>query len=174
MLVAWMIPIIRYKYKEYTMALFEEKKVEGGDWEQNKLEDLTPENGTSIGFYLVETPMIEGEDAPFMVCNGLLLDLEAKSIEDMVGSAKAISFIPKSILQGDIEDENWNIGQVARLENSNRPGDLNKKGKKTRYFAWNIFIQNVPNDLIKQLKGKVAELQGTEATSGETPAKPKV
>lgn len=153
------------------MALFEEKKVDSasGIYEQHKLEELTPENGTSVGFYLVQTPMIEGDDGQFMVCNGLLLDLSVKTAEDLVASAKPVSFIPKSILQEDIENENWMIGQIARLENSNRPGDLNKKGKKTRYYAWDIYIQNVPNSLLKALKEKVASLEGTDLGT-ETPA----
>lgn len=156
------------------MALFEEKKVESsGIYEQNKLEDLTPEKGSSIGFYLVQTPMIEGDDGEFMVCNGLLVDLGAGSIDELVAGAKPVSFIPKSILQEDIENDNWMIGQVARLENSNRPGDLNKKGKKTRYYAWDIYIQNVPNDLLKALKAKMAELSDAEPTAGEAPAKEK-
>lgn len=160
------------------MALMEEKEVKSneGIFEQNKLEDLTPTNGTSIGFYLVETPMIEGEDGQFMVCNGLLVDLSKDTLEDLVASALPVSFIPKSILQEDIEDENWSIGQVARLENSNRPGDLNKKGKKTRYFAWKIFVQNAPNELLKMLKAKLASLK-EETPAGMEPApkdKPKV
>ena len=162
------------------MALFEEKKVDSasGIYEQNKLEELTPEKGTSIGFYLVQTPMIEGDDGQFMVCNGLQVDLSSNTIEDLVASAKPVSFIPKSILQQDIEDGNWMIGQLARLENSNRPGDLNKKGKKTRYYAWDIYIQNAPNELLKQLKAKVAELEGTtlgtETPSGAASEKPRL
>ena len=156
------------------MAMFEEKKVESGSFAQKKLEDLTPTKGTSIGFYLVETPMIEGDDGSFMVCNGLLINLNASTVDALVESAEAVSFIPKSILQGEIEDGNWNIGQIARLENSNRPGDLNKKGTKTRYYAWNIYIQNAPNEVLNKLKAKNALLQGTAPVMGETPTKPKV
>jgi len=158
------------------MAMFEEKKVEAsGIYEQCKLEVLTPEVGTSIAFYLVETPIITGDDGEFMVCNGLQLDLDSKSVEDMVESAKPVSFIPKSILQGDIEEGNWNIGQIARLENDIRRGDM-YKGKKVKYYHWMIFIQNAPNDVLKALKGKVAELEGNSpAEMSETEAKkPKV
>ena len=158
------------------MGLFEEKKIDGsnGIYEQCKLEELTPENGTSIGFYLVEMPYIEGDDGKFGVCNGLQLDLGSSSIDDMIATAKPVSFIPKSILQEAIENEDWMPGQVARLENSNRPGDLNKKGKKTRYYAWTIFIQNVPQDLLKKLKSKVTEIKGEGVEDTETPTKPKV
>lgn len=161
------------------MALMEEKEVSNssGIYEQCKLEELTPENGSSIGFYLVDTPMIEGDDGEFMVCHGLQVDLTVGSIDELVKSAEPVSFIPKSILQQAIQDEEWNIGQIARLENVNRPGDLNKKGKKTRYFAWKIFIQNAPNELLKQLKDKVAKLKEESPEDMEPAAdtpKPKV
>ncbi len=145
-----------------------------GIYEQNKLEELTPENGSSIGFYLAETPMIEGDDGSFMVCNGLLIDLSQGTIDDLVKTATPISFIPKSILQQSIEEEDWNIGQLARLENYNRPGDLNKKGKKTRYFAWKIFIQQAPNDLLKKLKAKLSVLKEETPADMEKPEGPKV
>lgn len=150
------------------MAMFEEKKVDSSEYTQHKLEELTPSKGDSIGFYLVETPMIDGDDGEFMVCNGLLVNLNASSMDELVDTAEAVSFIPKSILQGEIEDENWNIGQLARLENTNRPGDLNKKGKKTRYYAWDIYVQAAPNDVLKKLKAKDAELQGKAPQSMES------
>lgn len=141
-------------------TMFEEKKVEtSGIYEQSKLEVLTPELGTSIGFFLVATPIINGEDGPFMVCNGLQVDLASKTVEDMIDTAKPVSFIPKSILQGDIEEGNWNIGQIARLENDIRKGDM-YKGHKVKYYHWMIFIQNAPNEVLKGLKEKVAELEG--------------
>ncbi|MCI4435418.1 MAG: hypothetical protein JHC33_01225 [Ignisphaera sp.] len=151
--------------------MFEERKVEkSGIYAQEKLEELTPEVGASIGFYLVDTPMITGDDGQFMVCNGLQVNLNAKTVDDLVATATPVSFIPKSILQTDIEEGNWNIGQVARLESHIRKGDT-YKGKKVKYFHWNIFIQNVPNDVIKQLKAKIDELEGklpTEAAKTDT------
>ena len=163
-------------FKENIMGLMDEKEVKSGEgiYEQNKLEELTPANGDSIGFYLSETPMLEGDDGDFMVCNGLLVDLSCGTVEDLVKSARPVSFVPKSILQKDIEDENWVIGQIARLENSNRPGDLNKKGKKTRYFAWKIFVQNAPNDVIKQLKAALSALKEEMPTEEAPKDKPKV
>ena len=162
-------------------VMFEEKKVENsGIYEQKKLEELTPEVGTDIAFYLMETPIITGDDGPFMVCNGLQVDLNSKSVDEMVATAKPVSFIPKSILQEDIEDGNWNIGQIARLENDIRRGDM-RKGKKVKYYHWMIFIQNAPNDVLKALKARVAELEAeakgtapdamTEAPVGETAVK---
>ena len=156
-------------------VMFEEKKVENsGIFEQKKLEELTPEVDTSIAFYLVETPIITGEDGTFMVCNGLLVDLASKSVEEMIETAKPVSFIPKSILQRDIEDGNWHIGQIARLKNDIRRGDM-RQGRKVKYYHWVIFIQNAPNEVLNGLKAKVAELgaaaKGTApAAMEETPA----
>jgi hypothetical protein len=166
--------------KGIIMAMFEEKKVEAsGIYEQCKLEELTPEVGTSLAFYLVATPIITGDDGEFMVCNGLQVDLNSKTVEELIASAKPVSFIPKSILQGDIQEGNWNIGQLARLENDIRRGDM-YKGKKVKYYHWMIFIQNAPNEVLNGLKAKVAELEGkapssmSETPTGETKAKPKV
>lgn len=151
--------------------MFEEKKVENsGIYAQHKLEELTPEVGTSIGFYLVETPMRQGDDGEFMVCNGLQLDLSSGTVEELVDTAKPVSFIPKSILQSDIEEGAWNKGQIARLENDIRPGDK-YKNKKVRYYHWAVFIQNAPNEVLNKLAAKVADLNGkSPATMGETPA----
>ncbi len=154
--------------------MFEEKKVESsGIYIQNKLEDLTPEVGTSIGFYLIATPYMTGDDGEFMVCNGLLVNLSAKSLDELVSTSQPVSFIPKSILQKDIEEGNWNIGQIARLENTIRKGDT-YKGKKVKYYHWAIYIQNAPNETLTKLKNRLAELEGkSPAQMSETPAKDK-
>lgn len=149
--------------------MFEEKKVEqSGIYSQKKLDELTPEVGTSVGFYLVETPILTGDDGSFMVCNGLLVDLKAKSVEEMVTSSEPVSFIPRSILERDITEGKWRIGQIARLENKIRRGDT-YKGKKVKYFAWDIFIQNAPNEILTKLDAKISELDGkTPETMSET------
>lgn len=149
--------------------MFEEKKVEkSGIYSQKKLDGLTPEVGTSVGIYLVETPVLTGDDGEFMVCNGLLVDLKSKSVEEMVASSEPISFIPRSILERDITEGKWRIGQVARLENKIRRGDT-YKGKKVKYFAWDIFIQNAPNEILTKLDAKISELEGKKPeTMAET------
>jgi hypothetical protein len=153
------------------MAMFEEKKVESsGIWEQKKLDKLTPNKGDSIGFYLKDHPMFTGDDGDFMVCQGLMVDLSAKDVDTMVAEAQPISFAARSILEGQINEGAWHKGQVARLEMNIRRGDM-YKGKKVKYYAWNLFILNVPNDVINQLDAKITELEGKKPSNmTETPA----
>ena len=163
------------------MSLLAEKKVEqSGIYEQHKLDVLTPKVGDSIGFYLVETPTLTGDDGEFMVCNGLQVDLGSDSFDKMVEAAKPVSFIARSILEKDIKEGAWRIGQIARLESKIRRGDM-YKGKKVKYFAWDVYIQNAPNELLTDLDNKVVELKGDKpeemgetATSTEPAKKPKL
>lgn len=158
--------------------LLEEKKVEqSGIYAQKKLDELTPAVGDSIGFYLKETPTLTGDDGEFMVCNGLQLNLAQDSFEKIVASAEPVSFIARSILEKDIREGAWRIGQVARLESKIRRGDL-YKGRKVKYFAWDVYIQNAPNTLLADLDKKITELKGTkpeemteEATTSTEPTK---
>ena len=113
-----------------------------------------------------------------MVCQGLKVDLASETIEELVASAEPISFAAKSILEKDILAGGWNVGQLARLENDIRRGDV-KKGKKVKYYHWNIFIQDAPNIILKALKGKLAELEGKSPagmaeTQAETQDKPQL
>ena len=150
---------------------FEEKKVESsGIFEQVKLDELTPEVGTSVAMFLVKTPIYTGDDGEFMVCNCLQVDLGSKTIDEMVENAKPVSFAARSILEKSINDGQWKVGQIARLEQKIRRGDL-YKGKKVKYFAWDIYIQGASNDIINKLETKLAQLEGkTPQTMTETAA----
>lgn len=153
--------------------LFEEKKVESsGIFVQSKLDELTPAVGDSVAMFLVKTPIFTGDDGEFMVCQALQVDLASKTIDELVANAQPVSFAARSILENAIKDGAWKIGQIARLEQKIRRGDT-YKGKKVKYFAWDIFIQNAPNDIINKLEAKVAELEGkSPAQMTETAAEP--
>ncbi len=161
------------------MSMFEEKKVESsGIFEQKKLDELTPAVGDSVAMFLVNTPIFTGDDGEFMVCQALQVDLASKTIDELVANAQPVSFAARSILENAIKDGNWKIGQIARLEQKIRRGDV-YKGKKVKYFAWDIFIQNAPNEIINKLEAKVAELEGKSPaqmteTAAETKEKPKL
>lgn len=162
------------------MALFEEKKSESnGIFEQNDLNKLTPNKGDSIGFYLHGTDERSGEDGKFMIMNGLQLDLDAPSIEKMVETAMPINFIPRLVLENKHNDGNFNIGEAYRLEKSINRGD-EYKGKKVRYYAWDLYKVNAPSDILTQLKDKILTLQGKKTVLGsetavdDTPNKPKM
>lgn len=160
--------------------MFEEKKVESsGIFVQAKLDELTPANGDSVAMFLVKTPTFTGDDGEFMVCQCLQVDLASKTIDDLVANAVPVSFAARSILENSINDGAWKIGQIARLEQKIRRGDT-YKGKKVKYFAWDIFIQNAPNEIVNKLEAKVAELEGkspatmTETAAEQTKEKPKL
>ncbi len=149
------------------MSLFEEKEIQSsnGIFEQNDLNKLTPNKGDSIGFYLFGTDERQGEDGKFMIMNGMQLDLSADSIEEMIGSAKPINFIPRMVLEKKHEEGNFNIGEAYRLEKSINRGDK-YKGKTVRYYAWNLFKVNAPADALGKIKKKILELQGKGSALG--------
>lgn len=158
----------------------EEKKVESsGIFVQVKLDELTPAVGDSVAMFLVNTPIFTGDDGEFMVCQCLKVDLASKTFDEMVENSEPVSFAARSILENAIKDGNWKIGQIARLEQKIRRGDT-YKGAKVRYFAWDIFIQNAPNDVLTKLEKKVAALEGkapekmTEYAAEQTKEKPKL
>lgn len=161
---------------------FEEKKVESsGIFEQVKLDELTPKVGDSVAMFLVKTPIYTGDDGEFMVCNCLMVDLSSKTIDEMVENAKPVSFAARSILEKSINEGQWKLEQLARLEQKIRRGDM-YKGKKVKYFAWDIYIQNASNDIINKLLEKLAKLEGktpqsmteTAAESEQPKEKPKL
>lgn len=163
------------------MGLFDEKKSESaGIFEQNDLNKLTPNIGDSIGFYLFDTDERSGEDGKFMIMLGLQLDLDSESIEKMVETATPINFIPRMVLENKHNDGNFNKGEAYRLEKKINRGD-EYKGKKVRYYAWDLYKVNAPTDTLKELNQKILTLQGKGSVLGSetavdtnTPAKPKM
>lgn len=155
------------------MALFKEEEVKAsGIFIQNDLNKLTPDIGDSIGFFLFETDERSGEEGKFQIWNGLRINLESASIEKMVETAEPINFIPRMILEKKLEEGSMALKGCYRLEKSINRGD-NYKGKKVRYYAWNVFTINAPEDAIEALNAKVLELQGKGSALGtETKAMP--
>ena len=99
------------------MALFKEEEVKSsnGIFEQKDLNNLTPNKGDSIGFYLYKTDERQGEDGKFMIMLGLQLDLTSDSIEQMIETATPINFIPRMVLEKKHQEGNFNIGEAYRL-----------------------------------------------------------
>lgn len=154
------------------MALFNEEKVEqSGIFEQKDLKDLTPNIGDDIGFYFysVETRTSD-EYGEFIISEGLLVDLKASSVEKMIETAKPINFIPRTVLENKYKEGAFNAGELYRIEKTVNRGDM-IKGKKVRYYAWDLFRINAGADTLKSLGAKVLELEGKPSVAGsETPA----
>ncbi len=159
------------------MALFEEEKSNTtGIFAQKDLNTLTPNKGDSVGFYLFATDQRQGEDGTFMIMNGLQLNLDAKSIDEMIEKATPINFIPRMILEKKHDEGNFNIGGAYRLEKTINRGDT-YKGKKVRYYAWDLYTVNAPKDALDKLNAKILDLQGKGSVMGsetKAPDKPKM
>ena len=150
----------------------EEIKSSNGIFAQNDLNKLTPNKGDSIGFYLYSTDERQGEDGKFAIWNGLKLDLAADSIDSLIESAEPINFIPRLVLEKKLEEGSLTMKGVYRLEKSINRGD-EYKGKKVRYYAWNVFAINVDTETIGKLNKKILTLQGKDSPLGkEAPAMP--
>jgi len=157
------------------MALFNEDKVEqSGIFAQKDLSELTPTKGDSIGFYFFSKDKRTSDDGEFMICEGLKLDLTATSVEKMIETAEPINFIPRIVLENRYTEGSFNLGEAYRLEKSINRGDT-IKGKKVKYFAWDLFKINADDETLSALNQKILDLQGKPSALGsETKPMPKV
>jgi len=156
------------------MALFKEDKVEqSGIFEQKDLSELTPNKGDSIGFYFFSTETRTSDEyGEFIISEGLKVNLNASSVDEMISTAVPINFIPRTVLENKFHEGAFNIGELYRLEKTINRGDL-IKGKKVRYYAWDLFKINAETDAIASLNSKVLELQGKATVAGsESAAQP--
>lgn len=150
----------------------EEKIEQQGIFAQKDLSELTPNKGDSIGFYFHSTAERTGDDGAFMIAEGLQLDLAAKTLDELVETATPINFIPRTVLENKVNEGAFNLGEAYRLEKTVNRGDM-YKGKKVKYFAWDLFKVNAPADILKQFNQKILDLQGKPSVAGsETAALP--
>ena len=149
----------------------EEKVEKSGIFDQKDLSELTPNKGDSIGFYFFSTDTRSGDDGEFMIAEGLMINVNAASIEALVETAEPINFIPRVVLENKINEGAFNLGNAYRLEKTINRGD-EYKGKKVKYFAWDLFHIDAPADAIKALNDKILDLQGNAGPmASETAAK---
>ena len=167
-------------FKGDSMSILgQEEKIESsGIFLQKDLDVLTPNIGDSIGFYFFSTDKRSGEDGEFMICEGLMVDLKATTVEALVDTAEPVNFIPRTVLENKIIEGAFAKGNVYRIEKTLNRGDT-YKGKKVKYFAWDLFKINAPTDVVTKLNSKVLGLQGkgsvlgTEQAPQPTAEKPK-
>ncbi len=148
----------------------EEKIEKQGIFNQEDLSKLTPNKGDSIGFYFFSTDTRTSDDGEFLIAEGLQVDVNASSMEELIKTSTPINFIPRTVLENKIKEGAFNKGEVYRLEKTINRGD-EYKGKKVKYFAWDLFKINAPADAIKALNDKILDLQGSPLGS-ETAAQP--
>lgn len=143
----------------------EEKIESSGIFIQKDLDKLTPDIGNSIGFFFFSTDKRSGDDGEFMICEGLQVDLTATTVEALVESAEPINFIPRTVLENKFLEGAFALGNVYRIEKTLNRGDM-YKGKKVKYFAWDLFKINAPADVLKKLNSKVLDLKGKPSVLG--------
>ena len=153
------------------MALFNEDKVEqSGVFEQKDLSELTPNKGDDIGFYFFSTETRTSDEyGEFIISEGLQVDLTATSVEAMLDTAKPINFIPRTVLENKFHEGAFNVGELYRLEKTVNRGDM-IKGKKVRYYAWDLFKINADTATIKSLSKVLLDLQGKGSVAGSETA----
>ena len=153
------------------MALFKEDKVEqSGIFEQKDLSDLTPNIGDDIGFYFASTETRTSDEyGEFIIAEGLQVDLTATSVEAMLETAKPINFIPRTVLENKFHEGAFNVGELYRLEKTVNRGDM-IKGKKVRYYAWDLFKINADTATLKSLSKTLLDLQGKGSVAGSETA----
>lgn len=127
------------KRRNRQMALFEESEVLNEN--QHEQYDISAlEIGESVPFYYVSTRDANSEEyGPFVICQGIKVDIEAASIDALAASAHAISFIPNTLLKNKIDEGAMIEGELYRIE---KAWDKNQKfsdGKKAKGWGYKVF-----------------------------------
>lgn len=121
------------------MGLFEEKEVLNEN--QHEQFDISAlEIGESVPFYYASTRDADSEEyGPFIICQGIKVDIESSSVDALVGSAQAISFIPNTLLKNKIDEGSMIEGELYRIEKAWDKGQKFKDGKKAKGWGFKVF-----------------------------------
>jgi|SaaInl8_200m_RNA_FD_contig_21_23347_length_546_multi_8_in_0_out_0_1 hypothetical protein len=153
------------------MSLLQEEKIDlQNPHEQFKLQDL--EKGESLGFYWVNMRTATSDEyGDFNVMEGLQVDLTADSEEAILESAKAISTVPNTMLQNNIDQGGMVRGDLYRLEKAWDKGEKFKTGKAKGY-GYNTYRIKAPESLLNKLasayRAKINPNNMGEESSEET------
>ncbi len=162
------------------MALFEEKEVLNEN--QHEQYDISAlEIGESLPFYYASTRGATSEEyGDFIICQGIKVDIEAASVDALVGSAHAISFIPNTLLKNKIDEGSMIEGELYRIEKAWDKGQKFSDGKKAKGWGYKVFhLAMDPQTKTALSNGYKAAVNGTdlkesETEVSETPSKPGV
>ncbi len=162
------------------MALFEEKEVLNEN--QHEQYDISAlEIGESLPFYYASTRGATSEEyGDFIICQGIKVDVEASSVDALVATAAAISFIPNTLLKNKIEEGAMIEGELYRIEKAWDKGQKFKDGKKAKGWGYKVFhlamdpqtktaLSNAYQSAVNSTGIKESEIEVSE-----TPSKPGV
>ena len=144
------------------MALFEEKKVEGGKFEPLKINELA--KGESIAIYFGNLADRNSKEyGEFQVVEGLQVDLTSSSADELVKSAKPASFVPNTMLQNMNEQGGFVAGKLYRIVKKWERGEKFEDGKIAKGFGYEVFELKADGKTIASLKQAfVAAASGEE------------
>lgn len=136
----------------------------------------------SLGFYFAGTREATSEDyGDFVICQGLKVDVTSASVDALLETSLAYSFIPNVLLSNKLTEGSFAQGELYRIEKTWEKGQKFKDGTKAKGYGFTLYHQNVDPLVKKQLADiyasrinplKAAEtpVEGDEAPAVNTPA----
>ena len=163
------------------MGLFKEEEVLSEN--QHEQYDISAlEIGESLPFYYNNTRDAESEEfGPFIICQGIKVDVEQTSIEALCATAQPISFIPNVLLRNKIDEGAMIEGELYRIEKAWDKGRKFSDGKKAKGWGYKVFhLATDPNtksallNAYQTATSKASITESKEEVSGDKTAKPGV
>ncbi len=121
------------------MSLFNEKEVLNEN-QHEQFDIAALEIGESLPFYYASTRGATSEEyGDFIICQGLKVNIEEASIDALVASSTAVSFIPNTLLNNKIDEGSMIEGELYRIEKAWDKGQKFKDGKKAKGWGFKVF-----------------------------------
>ena len=121
------------------MALFEEKEVLNEN-QHEQFDIAALEIGESLPFYYSSTRGATSEEyGDFIICQGIKVDIASASVDGLVSSAQAVSFIPNTLLKNKIDEGSMIEGELYRIEKAWDKGQKFSDGKKAKGWGFKVF-----------------------------------
>ena len=158
------------------MPLFNEKEVLSEN-QHNQFDISSLEIGESLPFYFDNTRGATSEEyGDFIIAQGLKVDIEAASVDALIESAEATSFVPNTLLNNKIDEGSLIPGELYRIEKAWDKGQKFSDGKKAKGWGYKVFHlatePAVKSKLQAAYKGGTNALKLEEKETGATEAKP--
>lgn len=156
------------------MSLLQEEKIDlQNPHTPVALQEL--QKGESLGFYWAGVRTANSEEyGEFTVMEGLKVNLQASSEDELVASATPISTIPNTMLRNNIDQGGLVRGELYRIEKGWDKGEKFKDGSKAKGYGYNTFRLKASEGLLKKLAAAYKAKTNPNALSEEAvePSKP--
>jgi len=131
----------------------------------------TQENGfVATLFYVSDSEELESEHGKFYCMQGIGFDINSKTEDDILNSAKLVSIIPNKMLKGMIAKGAFAKGQAYQITKKWTKGDK-YQGRTAKGHGYEVSKFGLPSTLLDKLYDKHNELLPEGLRIGvETPA----